>query len=178
MAAFHGMWTTLLAERYLPLPELPGGTYYDCVDGDLGMSRSGGSATSYAMGAVYCALRSSDCPYVVYPMTNVAFSPERWIQLDFAVVRRQARESIWMPADAVLIAGQIVNGHERVDRQELAAIGGIPYFLRARLEDDAADLFELIDGRYVMRATAAGGQLLESAAPFAIKFDPEVLRAR
>lgn len=38
---FDGLWTTDLAERYLPLPELPYARY-QCIDGRLVVSPTGG----------------------------------------------------------------------------------------------------------------------------------------
>ncbi|MBP2475730.1 hypothetical protein JOF53_004602 [Crossiella equi] len=44
---FDGMWTTTLAERYLPLPHVPAGKY-ECLDGRLVMSPHQSSQHSYA----------------------------------------------------------------------------------------------------------------------------------
>jgi hypothetical protein len=43
---FDGLWTTRLADRYLPLPELPTARY-ECIDGRLVMTPTEVGANSY-----------------------------------------------------------------------------------------------------------------------------------
>jgi hypothetical protein len=42
LVEFVGMWNTRLAERHLPIPELPGAKY-ECVDGRLFVTPSDGN---------------------------------------------------------------------------------------------------------------------------------------
>ncbi|MBF9133295.1 hypothetical protein I0C86_30670 [Plantactinospora sp. S1510] len=53
---FDGMWTTQLADRYLPLPELPTARY-ECINGRLVMAPAEVGANSYGEMALAHLLR-------------------------------------------------------------------------------------------------------------------------
>jgi hypothetical protein len=48
LVELYGMWTTELAEDYLPLPNAPMIGKYECLDGYLIMSAREGSPNSFA----------------------------------------------------------------------------------------------------------------------------------
>ncbi|MDQ3402851.1 MAG: Uma2 family endonuclease [Actinomycetota bacterium] len=119
LVEFHANWTAALAERYLPVPWVPPGTYYECVDGHLIMSPAGSSATGYAMLNLAILLRdparTADCR--VYPKINVGFGPQTWLQPDLAVLRGTVKDLFHVPVDDVLIHGEVVSYRDDVESE-------------------------------------------------------------
>ncbi|CRK60635.1 hypothetical protein [Alloactinosynnema sp. L-07] len=103
--------------------------------------------------------------------------PDTWIQPDLVVLREPIRNLTWVPIENVLMAVEINSAAGRrrdmVDKPRLCAEAGVPFFMQVDMNRVAwVALFELIDGEYVVRARAVEGQMFESMAPFAMKFDP------
>lgn len=176
LVELYGLWTTELAERYLPIDGAPPAKY-ECVDGRLIMSPRGGSANSHATGELYALLRepARTAAHVAYSRINMVFDPQRWIEPDLAVLRHSAKNVTWVPAEQVLMS---VEFDSRWDRRALCAAAGVPYFLRVEITDHEAhlELLRLDDsGRYVVQAKALAGQEFRTELPYPLSFDPAVL---
>lgn len=137
-----GAWTTALAERYLPLPELAGATY-ECDDGRLVVTPTQGAATSF--GAVEVARLLSPLAraagFVVYGRLNVVFNPDTWIEPDLTVLQCSAADQIWTAASRCTMPVEIVSHlargrRDRIDRPAMCAAAGIPYYLRVYLNSE------------------------------------------
>src|SRR5205814_1259689 len=92
LVEFAGMWNTRLAERYLPIPELPGAKY-ECVDGRLIMTPSEGFTNTYGELQLATLIRPAAREAGLYVTTtvNLAFHPEKWIQPDVTVLHTLPR---------------------------------------------------------------------------------------
>jgi hypothetical protein len=183
LVEFYGMWTTELAEHYLPIPHVPLVGKYECLDGYLIMSPREGSRNSYAALELGHVLRdpARDAGHLAYSALNVGFHPDRWIEPELVVLEQPVRDSTWIPAEKVLIPVEFVSTcscrRRRIDKLAVCADAGIPYFMRVAIDDHDAkvQLFKLGDGRYTVHAKALAGQLFETEVPFPFSFDPAVL---
>jgi Uma2 family endonuclease len=184
---FDGMWTTKLAERYLPLPELPAARY-ECIDGRLVVSPTEVGANSY--GEMKLARLISPAAEAaglyVYGSVNLARNPGTWIQPDITVLHTLPRtddEDRWIPPGFCTMVVEFVSKGSRkqdfINKPQRCADWGIPYFMRVelvrRLGHASVDLFKLVDGEYQLLAAGISGQQLETAEPFPISFDPSQL---
>lgn len=183
LVELHGLWTTQLAERYLPLAELPPAKY-ECLDGNLIMSPREGSANSYAAGELFTILRrpARDAGFRAYTAVNMRFANQRWIEPDLTVLRQPVKNITWVPAEVVLMPIEFVSRssarNDRIDKPALCAAAEVPYFLRVELTDHEAhvELLRLAeDGQYVVQAKALSGQEFRTELPFPISFDPAEL---
>lgn len=178
----HGLWTTELAERYLPIEGAPPAKY-ECLDGNLIMSPREGSANSYATFELGALMRepARKAGYVAYSSLNVLFNHRRWIEPDLAVLRRPVKNLTWVPVEQVLMPVVFVSPssrrNDRIDKPRLCAAAGVPYFLRVEISHDEAhlELLRLDNGKYRMHAEASAGQEFNTDRPFSISFDPAVL---
>jgi Uma2 family endonuclease len=180
LVELHGLWTTQLAERYLPIDGMPP-VRYECLDGRLVLTPRGDSASSYARGRLAVELHSAAhaagaAPYLA---TNMLLDLQRWIEPDLTVLRQSVRNLTWVPAELVLMPVEITSGSSgRIDRPALCAAAGVPYFLRVEITDHEAhlELLRLDDsGKYVVQAKALAGQEFRTDLPFPLSFDPAVL---
>ncbi|MFE0591033.1 Uma2 family endonuclease [Micromonospora echinospora] len=82
-----GMWTTALADRYLPLPELPQARY-ECTDGRLVMTPAEVGSNSFGEARLIRLLApaAEAAGFYVYGQVNLTFGPQRWIQPDVTVL--------------------------------------------------------------------------------------------
>jgi hypothetical protein len=157
LVELHGLWTTQLAERYLPIEGLPPAKY-ECLDGNLIMSPREGSANSWATTRL-TVLMDSPVPaagFYLYSSLDMRFDSQRWIEPDLTVLRQPVKHVTWVPAEAA----------------------GVPYFLRVEITDHEAhlELLRLDDsGRYVVQAKALAGQEFRTELPYPLSFDPAVL---
>jgi hypothetical protein len=183
-----GMWTTQLADRYLPLPELPTARY-ECIDGRLVMTPAEVGTNSFGEAKLIRILGSAaeTAGYYMYGQVNLTFGPQRWIQPDVTILHtlpETDEEDRWIPVALCTMAVEFVSPGSRrqdfVDKPRRCAEGGVPYFMRVeivrRLGHAAVELFSLAEGGgYVTDAQAVSGQRLRADAPFPIDFDPAQL---
>ncbi|MFD1045970.1 Uma2 family endonuclease [Kibdelosporangium lantanae] len=183
LVELYGMWTTELAEHYLPIPNAPLVGKYECLDGYLIMSPREGSRNSYAavvLGALLLEpARVAGCR--AYSALNVQFEMDRWIEPDLAVLKAPVKGLTWVPVDQVLMPVELVSKssrrRDRIDKPALCAEVGVPYFMRVEIDEYSAhvELLKLDGDRYVLHAQALSGQLFETDLPFPLSFDPVVM---
>jgi Uma2 family endonuclease len=174
-----GMWTTELAERYLPIPGAVVGKY-ECLDGKLIMSPYEGTSNGYGMLRLAMKIDGAaiKAGYRVYPTINMTFGPQRWIQPDAIVLKEPVKALTWVPAEKVLMPIEFVSPssrlRDRIDKPRLCADAGIPYFMWVEVsrDDVRVELLRLEAGGYVPTAKALAGQLFETELPFPMSFDP------
>lgn len=186
---FDGLWTTDLAERYLPLPELPHARY-QCIDGRLVVSPTEVNSNSYGAVELSSLIRSGAraAGFYVSGPVNLTFSPGSWIQPDLTVLHtlpKDDHEDLWVPASYVLMPVEFVSRSQDsrkrdfIDKPKRCAEAGIPYFLRVeiirQLRSVQVELLKLTDRGYESVVGAAGGQVFEAAEPFPIRFTPRDL---
>jgi Uma2 family endonuclease len=179
----HGIWTTELAELYLPIPGAPR-VKYECLDGYLVMSPYEGSPNGFGMLRLAMLIddQAMKAGKRVYPTVNVEFSPQRWIQPDLTVLNQPVEELTWIPADLVLMPVEFVSAssrrRDRINKPAECAQAGIPYFMRVEFAKPRAvkvELLELSGDTYKPLATALSGQRFETDVPFPMNFDPAQL---
>lgn len=181
---FDGMWTTELADRYLPLRELPNARY-ECIDGRLVMTPAETGTNSYAEGELLHLLKpaAKEAGYYVFGQVNLTFSPDRWIQPDLTVLHalpETDQDDRWIPVRLCTMAVEFVSPASRrqdfVDKPRRCAEAGVPYFMRVQvvrqIRHVGVEFLTLRDGGYVSTAQAVSGQRLKLDAPFTIDFDP------
>lgn len=187
LADFDGLWTTRLADRYLPLPELPTARY-ECIDGRLVMTPTEVGANSYGEITLAHLLRPAAhaAGFYVYGPVNLTYNPGTWIQPDVTVLHtlpQTDEEDKWVPVGLCTMAIEFVSPGSRkqdfVNKPDRCARWGVPYFMRVeivrRLRHVSVELLALNDGSYVRAAEAVAGQRLQATAPFEIDFDPREL---
>lgn len=183
LVELHGLWTTELAERYLPIEGAPPAKY-ECLDGNLIMSPREGSANSYATIELGALLRgpARRAGHVAYSSVNMRFDNQRWIEPDLTVLRKPVKNVTWVPAELVLMPIEFVSRssvrNDRIDKPALCAAAGVPYFLRVEvsLHEAHLELLRLDDGgEYVVQAKALAGQEFRTELPFPLSFDPAAL---
>src|SRR6266699_2453762 len=133
-----GIWTTTLADRYLPLPDL-GAVKYECVNGRLVMSPTEVLSNSFgemALGQLIGPAARTAGFYLTGPV-NLTFNPGTWIQPDVTVLHALPEteyEDKWVPAGLCTMAVEFVSKGSRqqdfVNKPERCAKAGIPYFMR------------------------------------------------
>ncbi|MFC4108902.1 Uma2 family endonuclease [Micromonospora zhanjiangensis] len=184
---FDGRWTTELADRLLPRPELPL-VRYECIDGRLvdvptrTMSDTFGAATLiHLLGPAAQAVKFFVCGPV-----NLTFDTRKWIQPDVTVLHalpETDEEDKWVPARLCTLAVEFVSAGSRkqdfVGKPRRCAEGGVPYFMRVeiarRLRHASVEFLTLVDGEYQRTAEAVCGRRLRVSQPFEIDFDPHDL---
>ncbi|GGM31448.1 MULTISPECIES: Uma2 family endonuclease [Micromonospora] len=183
-----GMWTTQLADRYLPLPELPHARY-ECIDGRLVMTPAEVGTNSYGemqLGRLLSP-HAEEHGFYVFGQVNLTFTPQRWIQPDVTVLHtlpKTDEEDRWIPVHLCTMAVEFVSPGSRrqdfVDKPKRCAEGRVPYFMRVeisrRLRHAAVELYALGEaGGYELVTQAVSGMRLLSTEPFPIDFDPAEL---
>ncbi|GGP83830.1 Uma2 family endonuclease [Saccharothrix coeruleofusca] len=178
-----GMWTTDLAERYLPIDGVPPAKY-ECVDGRLILSPYEAGPNTYAAAELRDIVKPAarKAGLRVYTTLNVRFGAQRWIQPDFAVVRSPV-EGVWVDVEDVVLVGEFVSPtsrrRDRIDKPALCASEGVEYYLfgEADLRRRFASLrlSALRDGVYQVVADARSGERFEVDDPFEISLDPTEL---
>jgi len=182
-----GLWHTQLAERILPLPELPHAKY-ECADGRLFVSPTESGTNSYGEHELSHLIRDAAraAGLFVYGSVNLKFNPDRWIQPDVTILHELPEtdeEDIWIPARLCTMVVEFVSPRsqkqDRINKPEICARGGIPYFMRVeivrRLRHAKIELSVLEHGQYELIAEAISGQMLNAREPFPMSFDPRQL---
>jgi Uma2 family endonuclease len=184
---FDGLWTTRLADDYLPDPRLPAAKY-ECIDGRLILSPTeawGNSQGEIGLAALIRPAARAAGLYVSGPV-NLTFHPGQWIEPDITVLHTKPAnefERKWVPIGFCTMAVEFLSpGNRRkdlVDRPELCATAGVPYFMRVELDLDlpraAVTLLRLVDGAYTPLASGVSGHRFEAKEPFVMGFDPAEL---
>lgn len=97
---FAGMWNYRLADRYLPLPELPKARY-ECVDGRLVVTPTEGFTNSFGELRLASIVRmaAEEAGMLVTGRINLLFEPDNWLEPDLAVLRERPDldEDTWVP---------------------------------------------------------------------------------
>jgi Putative restriction endonuclease len=186
---FDGMWTTKLADRYLPLLDLPDARY-ECIDGRLVVSPTEVNSNSYGAIELSSLIRPAAraAGFYVSGPVNLTFSPGRWIVPDLTVLHtlpQDDEEDKWVPASYVLMPVEFVSrtreGRKRdfIDKPRWCAEAGIPFFMRVQivrqLRSVEIELLKLIDGRYESATGAVGGREFVTSEPFEMRFTPRDL---
>lgn len=177
-----GLWTTELAERYLPIPGVPPAKY-ECLDGHLIMSPCEGAWNSYGEMELGALLRepARRAGFRVYSRVNMRFGEQRWIEPDLAVLRGTSGQ-LWVPSEKVAMPVEFVSPSSRwtdeYGKPKVCAEAGVPYFLRVNIQPCSSvrvELLRLQGHEYVPHACARDGERFETDLPFPFSFDPEVL---
>jgi Uma2 family endonuclease len=187
LVEFAGMWNTRLADRYLPIPDLPG-VRYECVDGRLIMTPSEGFSNAYGESQLITILGPAARAAGLHLTTavNLVVSPGTWIQPDVTILHtlpRDDHEDIWVPAELCTMVVEFVSPssrlRDRFDKPALCAAAGIPYYMRVelvrKLRHVSVALLKLDDGSYREIGDALSGKRFRCGEPFPIEFAPEDL---
>ncbi|MBV9846881.1 MAG: Uma2 family endonuclease [Kutzneria sp.] len=176
-----GLWTTELAERYLPIPGMPAAKY-ECLDGRLYVSPYESSANSYAAGSLLAVMRQAarGTGARVYGTVNLPVHPGRWIQPDVTVLTEPAGGGVWVPASLVMMPVKLVSPssrkRDRIDKPALRAELGIPHYMEAEIPPQRSTatvrLLKLDGSSYAEHASVIAGHLFETDLPFLMSFDP------
>jgi Uma2 family endonuclease len=181
---FDGLWTTKLAEQFLPDPRLPAAKY-ESVNGRLVVSPTEGYTNSWGESKLLRLIGDAGeaAGFYVAGSVNLTFQPGTWIQPDVTVLHTlpdAGDQDIWVPVSLCTMAVEFVSpGNRRKDRMDkpaMCARAAVPYFMRVeivrRLGHASVELLKLVDGGYVTLAQAVAGQPFEAAEPFPMRFDP------
>jgi Uma2 family endonuclease len=187
LVEFVGMWNTRLAERYLPIPELPGAKY-ECVDGRLFVTPSKAFSNTYGETRLARLLGpAADAAGLYITSTvNLIVHPEKWIQPDLTVLHTPPRdddEDKWVPAELCTMVVEFVSPssrrRDRIDKPAICAAAGVPYFMHVemvrKLHHVSVTLYKLDDGNYRQIEGALAGAEFKADEPFPIQFAPEDL---
>ncbi|MPZ28073.1 MAG: Uma2 family endonuclease [Micromonosporaceae bacterium] len=182
-----GLWTTRLADDYLPDPRFPAAKY-ECINGRLIVSPTEVGANSWGeiKLARLVAPAAEAAGYYVYGTVNLTFHPGKWIQPDVTVLHslpETDEEDKWVPAGLCTMAVEFVSPGSRqqdyVNKPEQCARGGVAYFMQVeivrRTRHASVTLLKLVDGGYQAVAAAKAGQRFEAGEPFEMRFDPAEL---
>lgn len=183
LVELRGLWTTKLAERYLPIDGLPPAKY-ECLDGNLIMSPRENTGNAYGALELGALLRAParKIGALAYSALNVMFDDRRWIEPDLVVLRRPVKQVDWVPAELVLMPIEFVSRSsrrtDRIDKPALCAAAGMPYFMTVEIgrRDVHVELLRLDEsGEYIVHAKALTGQEFSTELPFQLSFDPAEL---
>jgi Uma2 family endonuclease len=177
---FDGIWTTELAERYLPIQGVPPAKY-ECVDGKLILSPYEAGPNVYAADELRTLLKPAAraAGLRVYTTVNLRFGFQKWIQPDFTFVRTPV-PGVWIEAQDVVVVGELVSrssrSRDRIDKPALCAEAGIPFYLTGEVsfadEQASVRLWRLTNAEYILVAKASAGERFEVDEPFKMSFDP------
>jgi Uma2 family endonuclease len=182
-----GMWSTALAERYLPLPGAPR-MRYECWDGRLYMSPSEASPNSYGAHRLSILMDqpATQAGLVVYGRLNMTFAPQQWIEPDLCVLHTVPSddEVTWVPATHFVMPVELISQSSRdrdlIDKPAKCEAAQVPFFMqvdinRKRRHVSVTLLALGVKLRYRVAAQALAGQTFEMSEPFPLAFDPAVL---
>ncbi|MDN5858861.1 MAG: Uma2 family endonuclease [Pseudonocardia sp.] len=169
-----GSW----AERvFLALDESP--EHVELAGGSIVMSPMADSAHQSVVGGLYIAFHTSrpDPEWAIYPGLNVLVRPGT-IRVPDIVIARRGERVVAKPASAVLLVAEITSAgnfrQDRIVKHTEYAEAGIRFYLRVDLhhgvENVAATVYELVDGRYVEMASTVDG-VLRFDRPWPVEID-------
>jgi hypothetical protein len=171
-----GRWT---AQRALSeLPETSGMTI-EVFDGSLVVSPRPSTRHQAALRELTYLLHQAAraAGYAAYPEINVVCGEDLTIP-DIAVIRQPDEERIWVPADDVVLAVEIMSdGTKRKDRfthPDIYAREKVKYFMRVEFRKNVPVIFlhELADEGYRPVVAAPAGTTFTMREPFAFEIDP------
>jgi Uma2 family endonuclease len=175
-----GMWTTELADHYLPIDGMLA-TRYEAVGGKLIMSPYEGSGNSWAGKRLARQLddAAEAAGFALYMTLNVVFSANSWIQPDLVLLRESLDFDTWVSADAVVMPIELVSRssrrRDRIDKPAMMAKAHIPFYLRIDVTEQlptvTAELYELRGSTYQSAAASSGNTRLNSDVPFPMSVD-------
>ena len=183
---FAGIWNYKLADRYLPLPELPKARY-ECVAGRVIVTSTEGFTNSYGEVELAHILRSAarNAGMRVTGRINLLFEPNNWLEPHLAVLRERPdpEEDTWVPVNLCEMAVEFVSPSNRksdlIDKPLVYARFGVPYLMRVelvgRLGHAHVELFKLEGKAYSPVQAAIAGQRFVAQEPFDMDFDPRDL---
>lgn len=182
-----GVWTTALANDYLPDPRFPAAKY-ECINGRLVVTPTEVGANSWGeiKLARLIAPAAEAAGFYVYGTVNLTFHPSKWIEPDVTVLHslpETDEDDKWVPVRLCTMAVEFVSPTSRkqdyVNKPQRCAEGGVPYFMRVeivrRTREVSVRLLKLTDGSYQALASANAGQRFEAKEPFEMGFDPAEL---
>lgn len=189
LAAFYGRWNTRLVERYRPLLSyLFPGKKVECVRGRLVVSPTEASGNSYGEGGLIAMLRAPAraAGFLVYGPLNLAFDPETYVIPDVCVLHQVPETKAtrtWVPADHFTMPVEFVSPssqvRDQIDKPELYAAHGIPYFMRVMIDSEQRSAtitqLKLVRGMYKTVAEAVTGERFTMTEPFGASFDVDEL---
>ncbi|MGN9893317.1 Uma2 family endonuclease [Micromonospora sp. L31] len=114
---FDGVWTTGLADRYLPPRDLPDARF-ERVDGTLVMTPAEAGANSFGEAKLIRLLgpAAEAANLYVYGQLNLTFNPRSWIQPDVTVLHTLPKtddEDRWVPVRYCTMAVEFVSPASR-----------------------------------------------------------------
>jgi Uma2 family endonuclease len=188
LTEFAGVWTTSLAERYLPLP---GHEYdrYECVDGRLFMSPVGVSDHSYARVVLTALMRipARAAGLLTLGEVNMTFNDRTWVEPDAAVISGApalGKQRTWVPTELFVLPIEFVAPSSRwrdyVKKPQLCAAVGVPYFMTVDIAHSLGPVKVTLlrlraDGKHTVLAEATSGETFTMTEPFPLAFDPAEL---
>jgi Uma2 family endonuclease len=182
-----GLWTTKLADDFLPDPRMPAAKY-ECIDGRLIVTPTEVGVNSYGELEFAHLIKpaAKKAGFFVYGAVNLTLQPGTWIQPDVTIlheVPQSDEQDKWIPITLCTMAVEFVSPGSRrqdyVNKPQRCASGGVPYFMRVelvrRLRHASVELLKLVDGEYRPLTSAVAGQRFGTAEPFEMDFDPRDL---
>ncbi|MGW0218849.1 Uma2 family endonuclease [Micromonospora chokoriensis] len=115
----------------------------------------------------------------VLPVINLRLNAVRILNPDLVVATELDFEASCVPADAVLLVGEVAAPHtaviDRVLKPHLYAAAGIEWYLLVDQETLTVRLHQRQGGHYVERASTKRGEVLELTEPVRATIRPEDL---
>ncbi|MEV4821258.1 Uma2 family endonuclease [Micromonospora sp. NPDC049274] len=115
----------------------------------------------------------------VLPVINLRLNATRILNPDLVVTSELDFTGLCVPADAVLLVGEVAAPHsatiDRVLKPHLYAEAGIEWYLLVEQESLTLHLYQRQGGHYVERATTKRGEVLELTEPVKATIRPEEL---
>ncbi|MET8321783.1 Uma2 family endonuclease [Micromonospora sp. NPDC005189] len=113
------------------------------------------------------------------PVINLRLNPTRILNPDLVVTAELDLTAACVPADAVLLVGEVSAPHtgtiDRVLKPHLYAAAGVGWYLLVEQESLTVSLFQLQGAHYVERSTTRAGGALELTEPVKATIRPEDL---
>ncbi|MFI6066531.1 Uma2 family endonuclease [Micromonospora sp. NPDC051227] len=132
----------------------------------------GGLATALEPGRV-----AADC--TLLPVINLRLNTTRILNPDLVVTTELDLTAACVPADAVLLVGEVTAPHtaviDRVLKPHLYAEAGIEWYLLVEQETLTIHLHQRQGAHYVERSTTRAGEVLELTEPVRATIRPEAL---
>ncbi len=184
LIGLDGLWTPELADRYLPIPGMPPAKY-ECLDGKLITSPREAMFAIWTLGK-HLEPAAAECGHLFYLTVNLLLDVQKWIELDFVVLKRSGRGRTWIPPEDVLLAGECVSPsskqNDHVNKPARCAAVGIPYFMRVEVaySDGRVNvvLLRLDNGEYRPHSRGSEAEVFETDLPLPLSFNPAELLER
>ncbi|MFF0256020.1 Uma2 family endonuclease [Micromonospora zamorensis] len=153
----------------------------ELLDGGLLIGPSPSVRHQVIVGGLAAALEPG-CAAVnrtLLPVINLRLNATRILNPDLVVTAELDLTADCVPADAVLLVGEVTAPHtaliDRVLKPHLYATAGIEWYLLVEQDPLALNLQQRQGGHYVERATTKRGEVLELTEPVKATIRPEDL---